>query len=143
MLQVARLARQQLHDSADLVVDFILSQMAPEGGFCDRQGKSDLYYTVFGLEGLRALSAEVPADRGYANLPRAQSGVTPATAAALSLFRQIGDFPPPEAGDWLLNRCHPQGGFFASPQSPIPDLLSTATALHALSGVHRSLDSIK
>jgi hypothetical protein len=36
---------------------------------------------------------------------------------------------------WLLDRCHPRGGFFASSATPVPDLLSTATALHALSAM--------
>ena len=37
---------------------------------------------------------------------------------------------------WLLDRCHARGGFFASCSTPVPDLLSTATALHALSALH-------
>jgi hypothetical protein len=37
---------------------------------------------------------------------------------------------------WLLDRCHTRGGFFASRSTPVPDLLSTATALHALSSMH-------
>lgn len=41
-----------------------------------------------------------------------------------------------DAGIWLLDRCHARGGFFASPTTPVPDLLSTATALHALSVLH-------
>ena len=39
---------------------------------------------------------------------------------------------------WLLERCHPRGGFFASTGTPVPDLLSTATALHALVGDART-----
>ena len=34
-----------------------------EGGFKDRDGKSDLYYTVFGIDGLLALQAELPIAR--------------------------------------------------------------------------------
>ena len=36
----------------------------------------------------------------------------------------------------MLDRCHARGGFFASCSTPVPDLLSTATALHALSALH-------
>ena len=36
--------------------------------------------------------------------------------------------------------AHPMGGFLAAPQAPIPDLLSTATALHALSGDNQLLE---
>ena len=60
MLQVARLAPQLLHDASDLVREFVLEQMSPEGGFKDREGKPDLYYTVFGIECLLALRAELP-----------------------------------------------------------------------------------
>jgi len=45
--------------------------------------------------------------------------------------------------DWLLDRCHPDGGFAATPDSPMPDLLSTATALHALAGVGVDLEPIR
>src|SRR5262245_1422837 len=61
MLQVARLAPQLLGESADLVAAFLRSQLNPDGGFRDRAGTSDLYYTVFGLEGLLALRADLPA----------------------------------------------------------------------------------
>ena len=67
MLQVARLAPKQLGDSAGLVADFLRGRLNPDGGFADRGGSSDLYYTVFGLEGLLALRADVPfgSVRGY------------------------------------------------------------------------------
>ena len=55
MLQVARLAPKLLGESAGLVADFLRRQQNDDGGFKDRVGASDLYYTVFGLEGLRAL----------------------------------------------------------------------------------------
>ena len=63
MLQVARLAHKPLADSAALVTHFLHSQMNDDGGFKDRAGASDLYYTVFGLEGLLALRADLPAAR--------------------------------------------------------------------------------
>src|SRR5438552_14969784 len=60
MLQVARLAPKLLGDASDLVSTFLRSQINPDGGFKDRAGRSDLYYTVFGLEGLLALRADLP-----------------------------------------------------------------------------------
>lgn len=60
MLQVARLAPKMLGESADLVRAFLLSRLAPGGGFMDRDGKADLYYSVFGIEGLLALQADLP-----------------------------------------------------------------------------------
>src|SRR5688572_20996573 len=60
MLQVARLAPTLLGESRDLVRDFYLRRLNPDGGFQNRAGESDLYYTVFGLEGLAALEQEMP-----------------------------------------------------------------------------------
>lgn len=245
MLQVARLSPKLLGESRDLCVDFLLSQHHPDGGFQDRSGNSDLYYTVFGTEGLIALRADLPAariagylrsfgageeldfvhltclarcwaalpspyraevprasllarlesfrsrdggydatpdaergtvygcflalgayqdlgeplpdpsgvlacieslraeDGGFANQAEMPVGLTPPTAAAATLLRQFEQPRRPELGEWLLSRHHAEGGFFATPLAPIPDLLSTATALHALAGMHVSLESIK
>src|SRR5215210_8404180 len=63
MLQVARLSPKLLADSAPLVEQFVRGQMNGDGGFNDRAGASDLYYTVFGLECLMALRADIPASR--------------------------------------------------------------------------------
>jgi hypothetical protein len=46
-------------------------------------------------------------------------------------------------GDWLLARAHPDGGFRAGPGTPMPDLLSTATALHALAALEISTEAVK
>src|SRR5579863_1439758 len=61
MLQVARLAPKLLGDSKDLIATYLNSQHTG-GAFPDRSGQPDLYYTVFGLESLRALSAELPVE---------------------------------------------------------------------------------
>jgi prenyltransferase beta subunit len=53
-------AKNLLGDSADKVCDFVCKQLNPDGGFKSRGGQSDLYYTVFGLEILKALDAEIP-----------------------------------------------------------------------------------
>ncbi|HEX3869176.1 MAG TPA: prenyltransferase/squalene oxidase repeat-containing protein, partial [Pirellulales bacterium] len=68
MLQVARLAPKLLGESTGLVADFLRSQLNDDGGFACRDGSSDLYYTVFGLEGLLALQADVPASQVAAYL---------------------------------------------------------------------------
>src|SRR6267154_2305656 len=60
MLQVARLACKVLGDSAELTRRFLYGQVNEDGGFKDRAGKSDLYYTVFGLQGLAALAILTP-----------------------------------------------------------------------------------
>jgi prenyltransferase beta subunit len=85
------------------------------------------------LNSLRRLRA---ADGSYANHPGLPSGTTTATAAAVLVMHQLDAAADRDAGMWLLDRCHARGGFFASRSTPVPDLLSTATALHALSVLH-------
>ena len=244
MLQVARLAPKQLGDSRDLVARFVRGHLNPDGGFQNRDGASDLYYTVFGLDALIALQEPLPAeqtisylrqfgdgetldfvhlaclargwaalrvmpdsatlerlvarvetfrsaDGGYDTIPGASRGsaygaflalgmyqdlgrdvpspqrvleslqrlrardgsyginpelpygMTPLTAAAVVASRHLGGQADRAAGMWLLDRCHSSGGFFASPDAPVPDLLSTATALHALSSLHVPLGGIR
>ena len=63
MLQVARLAPRALDDAATRVQAFFERHLNDDGGGRDRSGKSDLYYTVFVLEGLLALQAELPVAR--------------------------------------------------------------------------------
>lgn len=71
MLQVARLARRTLGDATDLIVSFLGSLATPDGGYRNRGGRPDLYYTSFALDALVALES-LPADtpqavstRGY------------------------------------------------------------------------------
>ena len=60
MLQVARLAPTLLQEATDPVAEFFLSRFNDDGAATDRAGHSDLYYTVFALEGLIALQRELP-----------------------------------------------------------------------------------
>jgi hypothetical protein len=243
LLQVARLSPRLLGDSTDLVREFFRSRLSADGAGLDRDGRPDLYYTIFALAGLQALDAEVPKEKvvafllshgdgakldfvhvsslarcwaavgrehlpagraeallarietfrkpdgGYegdaklahgtaygafvalgayedlghtppnilklvqslkrletpdgawSNVPNARFGATNATAGAVTLIRHLG-FPVNErVGDWLLTQVHPQGGFLAVPGAPMPDLLSTATAIHALAAIERRLPS--
>ena len=244
MLQVARLAPTSLGESRELVSGFLRRSLNADGGFQNRGGESDLYYTVFGLEGLLALGDPVPdstasylqqfrdvdsldfvhaaclarawgsvsrdgppgeaasrilqrlgsfrsadggfavtphapagsayacflallafedlgtsvpeatamirclegmraADGGYANHPGAVEGSTPATAAAVMVMRHLESPADGGVSRWLLARCHKDGGFFAAPRSPMPDLLSTATALHALTALDADIDHLR
>jgi len=92
------------------------------------------------LESLRRLRAR---DGSYAIAPDLPFGLTPLTAAAVVASRHLGGEADRAAGMWLLDRCHSSGGFFASPDAPMPDLLSTATALHALSTLHVPIGGIR
>ncbi len=245
MLQVARLAPNLLPEAGDRVVEFLQGERHDDGGYKNRSGENDLYYTVFGLEGMTAMRADLPVDRVssylggfgdgadldlvhlsclarcWANLPRGAlegetghrilqrieahrsedggygpevggsigtvyhsflafgayqdlhetvpdrerlaaglgrlrskdgafgneagmaMGTTPTTAAAVTLMRQLDMAVPAELGDWLLAQCHSAGGFLAMPAAPMPDLLSTATALHALAGMHVPFEAVK
>jgi hypothetical protein len=78
----------------------------------------------------RSLAGLRSADGGYANTPAAARGSTAATAAAIVTLVELGQHGP-------------EGGFRAMPAAPIPDLLSTATALHALAQAGVSLDDIR
>jgi prenyltransferase beta subunit len=60
MLKAASRAKISLGNRAERVATFILGQINEDGGFKDRVGKSDLYYTVFGIEALLALGAQIP-----------------------------------------------------------------------------------
>ena len=243
-LQIARLAPTLLGNSADLVASFVRARLNADGGFGNRAGDSDLYYSVFGLQALLALRVDPPmsvvaaylrrfgdghgldfvhlaclagcwammpeselalevrlglldrlevyrtpeggyhasrgashgsayhaflaigayqdlgaapqdpqrvvaslsalrsADGGFANDPGRPRGSTPATAAAVTLIRHLDMPAEPGLADWLFSRCA-NGGFFASADAPLPDLLSTATALHALTSLHAPLDGIR
>jgi hypothetical protein len=84
------------------------------------------------LQSLKRL--ETP-DHAWNNAPGMKVGSTNPTAGAVILARHL-HLPVNDAvGDWLLARLHPQGGFVAVPDAPLPDLLSTATALHALAAL--------
>ncbi|CAN5387855.1 hypothetical protein BH23VER1_BH23VER1_13780 [soil metagenome] len=61
MLQVARLGPSVLGTSAtELVRAFLRSQADSSGGFLDRDGQPDLYYTAFAADALTALQAPLP-----------------------------------------------------------------------------------
>lgn len=78
-------------------------------------------------------------DHAWNNAPGLPVGSTNPTAGAVTLLRHLHLPLNPAVGDWLLARLHPQGGFTAVPGAPMPDLLSTATALHALASLDRRL----
>lgn len=84
---------------------------------------------------LESLAAE---GGGFANEPVHTAATTPSTAAALCAYHMLSRPLPEAAAAWLQGRIHSQGGLCAiAGDGPLclPDLLSTATALHALSYV--------
>ncbi len=246
MLQVARLSRPVLGDEASALVEsYLRGQQNADGGFRDREGDSDLYYTSFAIDALTALQVALPenslrpflerktgslddldfvhlcclsrclsalsdpppsaeiarilgrietfraAAGGYNQSPGEETGsayacflaygaysdhrlsmpdidgVTrclealktpggawandvelpipniPATAAAVTLCRNLRLPVPEETPTWILNALHPAGGFLPFPGAPVPDLLSTAVALHALDGLQVGFENQK
>ncbi len=247
MLQVARLAPSIMGEEASrLIYDSLLQKQNEDGGFQDRDGESDLYYTSFAIDALTALQQDLPEEKltrflneklstlekldfvhlcclarcfsalpsgkntealapafsaieedyrsedgGYNQsddcktgsayacflawgaytdhglVPPAPEGIfscieslkspsgawandieipvpnVPATAAAVSVCRNLRIPIPAETGPWILSNIHPTGGFLPFPQAPMPDLLSTAVALHTLDGLQISFDDKK
>ncbi|MEI6464681.1 MAG: prenyltransferase/squalene oxidase repeat-containing protein [Verrucomicrobiota bacterium] len=94
------------------------------------------------LKLLQALKRLESADGAWSNLPGAKFGALNATAGAVILIRHLGFPVNAEVGNWLLAQTHAQGGFLAVPGAPLPDLLSTATALHALAALERRVPNV-
>ena len=93
------------------------------------------------LDLIRSLKRLETPDHAWSNQPLQTVGNLNATAGAITLITHLG-FPVNVAvGDWLLAQASPQGGFLAVPGAPLPDLLSTATALHALACLERRVPS--
>jgi hypothetical protein len=67
------------------------------------------------------------------------AGATPVVAAGLVLWSRLGCPVPAAAARFLRDRLHPCGGFLAAAGTPMPDLLSTATGLHALAAIRQPL----
>ncbi len=91
---------------------------------------------------IQALKRLESADGAWSNAPGAKIGALNATAGAVTLIRHLGFPVNQDVGDWVLTQAHPQGGFLAVPGAPLPDLLSTATALHALAAMERRLPNV-
>jgi prenyltransferase beta subunit len=130
-----------------------------DGGFGERQGSTqgsayaaflavgagqDLGQSIVDAQRLVAAIERLRAEDGsYGNAPGTRSGSTPSTAAAIVTLRHLGAAVDPLVGAWLLARSQPAGGFLAVAGAPVPDLLATATALHALRGLGISLATIR
>lgn len=83
------------------------------------------------------------ADGGWANEAGIPAAATTVGAAAVSVLRHLDEPVPPGAAAWFLSQRHPRGGFRANRAAPVPDLLSTATALHALKEMGQDLGSVR
>ncbi|MBA4387934.1 MAG: hypothetical protein C0404_08125 [Verrucomicrobia bacterium] len=96
------------------------------------------------LKALRSITRlELPSG-GYAGSGASGVAATTTTASA-AVIRAVIHLPvSKKTTEWLLNRYDPSGGGFrATEEAPLPDLLSTATALFALSRLMIPLDSVR
>ncbi len=94
------------------------------------------------LKLIQALKSLESADGAWSNFPGAKIGALNATAGAVTLIRLLGFPVNQEVGNWVMAQAHPQGGFLAVPGAPLPDLLSTATALHTLAALEHRVPSV-
>jgi hypothetical protein len=90
---------------------------------------------------IRSLKRLETSDSAWSNWPDQKIGNLNATAGAVTLITHLGFPVNRTVGDWLLAQASPTGGFLAVPGAPLPDLLSTATALHALACIDRRIPS--
>jgi prenyltransferase beta subunit len=143
------------HDFADEVLARIERHRSCDGGYDAEQGaeRGNAYGCFVALGAYQDLARPQPAplrmvqclklletpDGAWGNLRGMKQGTVTATAAAVTLLHQLEMPLNPAIADWLLAQAHPQGGWLALPGAPLPDLLSTATALHALACLARPL----
>lgn len=133
---------------SDSFVERLETFRSSDGGFSSRLGATSgtAYGSFLALGAYGDLGRELSnpagiehslaslktADGGWSNEPRRSVGSTAATAAAVVVMHSLGQSIDPDPIRWLLEQRHATGGFVAAPGVPLPDLLSTAVALHAL-----------
>lgn len=83
---------------------------------------------------IKSLSAYKAENGGYLNTKDGVTATTNATVAALSIIGQLSDYHTSSDVYYLKDLQKESGGFAAAESSPVPDLLSTATALFTLYG---------
>jgi len=130
-----------------------------DGGFANDIGveHGTAYGCFFALAAYQDLQIDMPGhtgvtqciqalsipDGGFTNNTKIKTSSTNATAAAMIVLNHLNQSSDKKTADWLLAQCTSDGGFPAMPMAPVPDLLSTATALHALAVTGFGIDTIK
>jgi hypothetical protein len=80
-------------------------------------------------------------DGSFVSEPGIELATTNATVGGILLLRAMGEPVPPPSIAWLVAQAdETEGGFRAGSVVPIPDLVSTATALFALHAAGHPLD---
>jgi hypothetical protein len=146
-------------DWADRLVERIEVHRSDDGGYNVESGsaRGTVYGCFLALGAHQDLRRHLPTpaevlscvhglrcpDGGYSNGAEMSLGLTPPSAAAAALLRHLGQPYQTELQAWLIARFQATGGFCVAPGIAIPDLLSTATALHALSGLDAEFERIE
>ena len=81
---------------------------------------------------LTSLSSYRVENGGFSNVKESKTASTNATVAALAVNGQLRGYRVNDDVDYLYSLQDDSGGFYANNSAPIPDLLSTATALFML-----------
>ncbi len=145
MLRTASAARKLLPEARPRVVEFVRGQVAPDGGFLGRGASSDLYYTVFGIECLLALEAELPGEPLAAWLRARRRGDGLDLVHLACLVRSLAAVSPGdiegEAGAALAGRIEASrasdGGYSERPGSATSSAYGTFVAAGALQDLGR------
>ena len=81
---------------------------------------------------ITSLSSYHVENGGFSNIKGNKTATTNATVAALAVKGQLSGYQKNVDVDYLYSLQDDSGGFSATPSAPVPDLLSTATALFML-----------
>jgi hypothetical protein len=145
--------------SISVILEKIETFRTPDGGYNqsddDETGSAYACFLAYGAYSDHGL--KIPEEEGVASCLvslQTESGAwandvelpipnIPATAAAVTLCRNLRLPVPEKTAPWILHSLHPGGGFLPFPGAPVPDLLSTAVALHALDGLQVSFEEKK
>ena len=119
LLEIVFSPRKLLHTPIRLTVQFSRHQETVYGRFFDFL-EQELTF------GMKRRNDEVKT----LEIPRVMT--TNAVCCLIAMQYQMGKELDEAYVDWLCQRQHPSGGFYASDMAPIPDLLSTAVALFTL-----------
>jgi hypothetical protein len=134
-----------LHDSiTDGILSYIEKFRSSDGGYNHRSAQSE-YGTTYAA--FLAQSVYEEFGRSVSDWERvievseSGGGITTVTAALVVMLADAGEAVSEQTLEWLIQRHDDDGGFRASENAPIPDLLSTAASLYALrsSGVDISM----
>ena len=153
--------KQMRDDLAELIFQRLQAFQSQDGAFHNHQenAKSGTPYGSFLVLGAyQDLDHELPDSEPiiknikslerepgiFANEAHITQGIITVSAAALAVLRVLqSPIDEQSAIDSILQYAYKNGGFFASKMTPMPDLLSTATALHALSGLNYDFNHIR